>query len=137
MKHSIIFTVDSRGSLRMFVTAERKKFSYSLGFHVDKTKWDTSAQRCRRNTTHGKQSIPAIRINAAIQHHEEIVTEAADKASSADELKKQIDGLLGRVEEWKRMSKKQTSSLFMKSILQSNLMQADGRIVFCLSIRGC
>lgn len=99
MKYTTIFTVDARGSLRMFVTAERKKFSYSLGFHVDKTKWDASAQRCRRNTTHGKQFIPAIRINAAIQHHEEIVAEAADKASSADELKKYIDEMLGRKKE--------------------------------------
>lgn len=99
MKYTTIFTVDARGSLRMFVTAERKKFSYSLGFHVDKTKWDASAQRCRRNTTHGKQFIPAIRINAAIQHHEEIVAEAANQASSADELKKYIDKLLGRAKD--------------------------------------
>lgn len=99
MKHTIIFTVDSRGSLRMFVTAERKKFSYSLGFHVDKTKWDVSAQRCRRNTTHGKQSVPAIQINAAIQHHEEVASEAAAKATSVDELKRMIDELLGRKKE--------------------------------------
>lgn len=40
MKYVYTFAVDARGSLRVFITYNKRKFSYSLGFHVDKSKWD-------------------------------------------------------------------------------------------------
>lgn len=73
MKYVYTFAVDSRGSLRVFITYNKRKFSYSLGFSVDKSKWDMTMQRCKRNTTHGKKFTPAIKINAEIQRYEETI----------------------------------------------------------------
>lgn len=77
MKYVYTFAVDSRGSLRVFITYNKRKFSYSLGFHVDKSKWDMAMQRCKRNTTHGKNFTPAIKINAEIQRYEETIQSVA------------------------------------------------------------
>lgn len=73
MKYVYTFAVDARGSLRVFITYNKRKFSYSLGFSVDKSKWDMTMQRCKRNTTHGKKFTPAIKINAEIQRYEETI----------------------------------------------------------------
>lgn len=78
MKYRYYFNVDGRGSLRLFVGYKGRKFSYSLGFMIDKSKWDSSAQRCKRNTTHGKKSIPAAKINAKIQSYEDSVLAIAN-----------------------------------------------------------
>ena len=78
MKYVYTFVVDSRGSLRVFITYNKKKFSYSLGFSVDKSKWDMTMQRCKRNTTHGKNSTPAIKINAEIQRYEDSIQSIAN-----------------------------------------------------------
>ena len=78
MKYVYTFAVDSRGSLRVFITYNKRKFSYSLGVHVDKSKWDMTMQRCKRNTTHGKSFTPAIKINAEIQRYEETIQSVAN-----------------------------------------------------------
>ena len=78
MKYVYTFAVDARGSLRVFITYNKRKFSYSLGFHVDKSKWDMAMQRCKRNTTHGKSFTPAIKINAEIQKYEETIQSVAN-----------------------------------------------------------
>lgn len=77
MKYVYTFAVDARGSLRVFITYMKRKFSYSLGVHVDKSKWDMTMQRCKRNTTHGKKFTPAIKINAEIQKYEETIQSVA------------------------------------------------------------
>lgn len=51
-------------------------------------------QRCKRNTTHGKESTPAIKINAAIQSYEEALQRIANTYSTAptfDEFKAALD----------------------------------------------
>lgn len=78
MKYVYTFAVDARGSLRVFITYNKRKFSYSLGAHVDKSKWDMTMQRCKRNTTHGKSFTPAIKINAEIQRYEETIQSVAN-----------------------------------------------------------
>ena len=78
MKYVYTFAVDARGSLRVFITYMKRKFSYSLGFSVDKSKWDMTMQRCKRNTTHGKSFTPAIKINAEIQRYEETIQSVAN-----------------------------------------------------------
>lgn len=78
MKYVYTFAVDARGSLRVFITYMKRKFSYSLGFSVDKSKWDMAMQRCKRNTTHGKSFTPAIKINAEIQRYEETIQSVAN-----------------------------------------------------------
>lgn len=99
MKYVYTFVVDSRGSLRVFITYQRKKFSYSLGFSVDKKKWDMTMQRCKRNTTHGKGFTPAIKINAEIQRYEEAIQSVANsfkESPTIDDFKAALDKELMR-----------------------------------------
>lgn len=71
-----------RGTLlRLRITWNHgESLTLSVGYHVDKTdakgkhKWDGS--RCRQNTTHGKDKVPASTINRAI----EILEDKVDKA---------------------------------------------------------
>lgn len=71
-----------RGTLlRMRVTWNHgQSITLSVGYHVDRTdargrsKWDGT--RCRQNTTHGEESIPATTINRAIEQLEEKVGNA-------------------------------------------------------------
>lgn len=101
MKYSILFMVDDRSRLRMVVRYRMKRFTYSLGFSVDKEKWNKDTQRCKRATTHGKHGTPAAKINAAIQSYEDSVTSVAESytnAPSPDVFKASIDEALGRVE---------------------------------------
>ena len=94
MKYNYYFCVDGRGALRMFVTYNKKRFSYSLGYSVDSSKWNSTSQRVQRNTYHGKKQIPAARINAAIQHYEDTLQVIANSCSAntnADELKCSLD----------------------------------------------
>lgn len=86
MKYVYTFAVDARGSLRVFITYMKRKFSYSLGVHVDKSKWDMTMQRCKRNTTHGKSFTPAIKINAEIQRYEETIQSVANSYKEQERL---------------------------------------------------
>lgn len=45
--------------------------SLLVGFRVEHAKWSTETQRCKANTTHGKQHTPASAINREIQAHED------------------------------------------------------------------
>lgn len=94
MKYVYTFAVDARGSLRVFITYNKRKFSYSLGFHVDKSKWDMAMQRCKRNTTHGKSFTPAIKINAEIQRYEETIQSVANsfkESPTTEDFKAALD----------------------------------------------
>lgn len=94
MKYVYTFAVDARGSLRVFITYNKRKFSYSLGFHVDKSKWDMTMQRCKRNTTHGKSFTPAIKINAEIQRYEETIQSVANsfkESPTTEDFKAALD----------------------------------------------
>lgn len=97
MKYNILFLVDNRGSLRMFVRYCGRKISLSLGYSVDAGKWDKDAQRCKRNTTHGRESIPASVINREIQRYEDAVNKvflSLDEETTAEEVKKLIHAAL-------------------------------------------
>lgn len=96
MKHTTSFFVDARGSLRMYVSAKGKRYSYSLGYAVDKSKWDCSCQRCKKSTTHGRLKVAAVTINARIQMYEDAVERAANEASAPEQLKKALDKELHR-----------------------------------------
>lgn len=94
MKYVYTFAVDARGSLRVFITYNKRKFSYSLGFSVDKSKWDMAMQRCKRNTTHGKSFTPAIKINAEIQRYEETIQSVANsfkESPTTEDFKAALD----------------------------------------------
>lgn len=101
MKYSILFMVDDRSKLRMVVRYKMKRMTYSLGFSVDKGKWNKESQRCKRATTHGKKGTPAAKINAVIQAYEDNVTRVAEaytKDPTPEAFKAAMDEALGRIE---------------------------------------
>ncbi|MBD5131905.1 MAG: site-specific integrase [Clostridiales bacterium] len=78
----ISFFVDKEGGkpdgrLRMRVKWNRSAHVVSLlvGFRVEPAKWSAETQRCKTNTTHGKEHTPASVINRTIQAHEDAATE--------------------------------------------------------------
>ena len=94
MKYSVSFTVDTRGQLRMMVRYSGKRMAYNVGYHVDREKWNYDDQRCKRNTTHGKKRIPALRINAAIQRYQETFDKTISSfrtEPTLDELRNALD----------------------------------------------
>lgn len=107
MKYNILFTVDNKGLLRMFVRYAGKRFSFSIGYRVDVSKWDRDTQRCKRNTTHGEDKITAAVINRDIQRYENTVNNIAKTYTedpSFDKFKEDITSQLRKNEELTRYS---------------------------------
>lgn len=61
MKYSILFMPDNRAHLRMVVRYMGKRLFCNVGYNIDTDKWNKDTQRCRRNTTHGKDLVPAAK----------------------------------------------------------------------------
>lgn len=93
-----------RGTLlRMRVTWNHgQSITLSVGYHVDRTdargrsKWDGT--RCRQNTTHGEERIPATTINRALEQLEEKVAKAfgdfeeQDIMPTKEQLREKLSG---------------------------------------------
>ena len=45
--------------------------AFGLGYRIDIEKWSLESQRCKNNTTHGKNKTPASVINRTIQKYED------------------------------------------------------------------
>lgn len=87
----------------MVVRYMGKRMFYNLFYSVDKEKWNKESQRCKRNTTHGDNCIPASKINNTIQQYEDAVIKVANsfgEEPSFNEFKTALD------KELKRDSKK-------------------------------
>ena len=97
-RYSILFTYDTKNHLRMMVRIFGKRIYFNLGFVIDREKWSSESQRCKRNTTHGKNHTPAARINAAIQHYESITTQELENNSfsTTEQVKQALIQALGR-----------------------------------------
>jgi integrase len=76
--------------------------AFSIGYRVEIDKWSTTTQRCFKNTTHGKNSIPASVINKSIVEFENfadttfIYFENLSIIPTADDYKKQFNILRGK-----------------------------------------
>lgn len=80
---------DKNGRLRMRVTFDGKRFSYSVGFRVEFEKWNRASQNCAANTTHGDYKILASEINSEIAN----LTKMTDNIFMRFELEEQIPSL--------------------------------------------
>lgn len=72
----------------MTIRYQGKRFTFSLGYKIDMSKWDKETQRCKRNTTHGKEKTPASRINAEIQTKENEVNRIASSYNTLPSYEK-------------------------------------------------
>lgn len=80
IKHKILFFPEKEqgkpdGKIRMRVRWNNNIAQFNVGYRVNINKWVSDSQRCKNNTTHGKNSIPASTINRAIQHYEDMAEE--------------------------------------------------------------
>ncbi len=97
MKTPFFFMPDSRGYLRLVVRHGRERVCFNVGYKVEREKWNNETQRCARNTTHGKKSVPAARINATLQQIEDYIEELHyASAPTAEQLRADIGAFLGR-----------------------------------------
>lgn len=97
MKYSILFCPDPKGHLRMYVRYRAKRICFNVGYTIDVAKWSRDMQRCKRNSTHGKESTPAAVINARIQQYEDAVSHCAltfRGEPTLDEFRSSIEGAL-------------------------------------------
>lgn len=113
MKYSILFMPDNRAHLRMVVRYMGKRLFCNVGYNIDTDKWNKDTQRCRRNTTHGKDLVPAAKINAAIQHYEDTAVRVLDtQPATFDDFKQQMLQAIGRHHEQDNEPHKDFFSLY-------------------------
>lgn len=113
MKYSILFMPDNRAHLRMVVRYMGKRLFCNVGYNIDTDKWNKDTQRCRRNTTHGKDLVPAAKINAAIQHYEDTAVRVLDtQPTTFDDFKQQMLQAIGRHHEQDNEPHKDFFSLY-------------------------
>ena len=107
--HIITFIVDKEkgnttdGKLRMRVRwGKDNRVAANLGYRVSLAKWSSDAQRCKANTTHGKDKVSASEINAEIERYNRIAEETFEcfeswgKEPTIEEYRKALKERLGR-----------------------------------------
>lgn len=101
MKYNLLFSLKEE-SLRGRVRWGGQECAFLVGYRIDKSKWVSSAQRCKNNTTHGKKKVPASVINMRLNEienaikvlfeREECPTRDQIRSAIGKPVKKQIDG---------------------------------------------
>ena len=93
VKHTYQFLLDKeRGKpdaklrLRVKWSHNRSIVSFSVGYRVDVDKWSVETQRCKNNTTHGKNKVPANIINREIQRFEQTVEDVFEQLEKLNEM---------------------------------------------------
>lgn len=90
--------------LRMRVRWDHSRCIVSLspGYNVNSEKWIQEAQRCKANTSHTKDNIPAVVINKRLADYEEAVEYVFNKFASEgfiptpDEFKNEFNKAVGK-----------------------------------------
>jgi integrase len=101
--------------------------AFNIGYRVNVEKWSIETQRCKNNTTHGKNKTPANIINKEIQRFENAAMEVFNEFEKSktvpgtDEFRNAFNLIIGRKEEPKAMSLFDAWDEYMKktSILHS------------------
>ncbi len=74
--------------------------TFSVGIKVEIAKWSQEAQRCKNNTTHGKNMLPASVINKKLSEYEEkaekVFAEFGDTLVNVKDFKRAYKVLLGK-----------------------------------------
>ena len=94
---------DSKLRMRVRWNHSRCIVSLSPGYNVNSDKWIQEAQRCKANTSHTKDNIPAVVINKRLSDYEEAVEYVFTKFASEgfiptpDEFKHQFNKTIGKL----------------------------------------
>lgn len=60
-------------NLRVKWNSSKSITTFAVGIKIEISKWSQEAQRCKNNTTHGKQLMPAATINRKLTEYEDLV----------------------------------------------------------------
>lgn len=110
--------------LRCYVRFNSQALVFNLGYNVTLNAWNADTQRCKRNTFHDKQNIPANEINKIIASCEDIVNdcfahfEQQETIPSKEELKELIDIKTGKKKD-KQVDKNNFIYIFDQCINQA------------------
>ena len=91
--------------LRCYIHWNNKSHNFDLGYNVNVNAWNTETQRCKKNTFHDRQNIPAQYINKVITNAEDIINscfehfEQLERIPTKEELKHSIDVKTGKIKE--------------------------------------
>ena len=89
--------------------------AFGLGYRIDIEKWSLESQRCKNNTTHGKNKTPASVINRTIQKYEDAFLKIKNRSESeAIDLAPEEFRNLFNIEIGKEVSTKTKSSSFFE-----------------------
>lgn len=94
----------NEANLRLRIKWNNSKniISISLGCSIDLDKWSNESQRCKANSTHGLNKIPAIEINKRINYYESLADDIFIKFDqkniipTKEELKNALNIALGK-----------------------------------------
>ena len=89
--------------------------AFGLGYRINIDKWSLESQRCKNNTTHGKNKTPASVINRTIQKYEDAFLKIKNRSESeAIDLAPEEFRNLFNIEIGKEVSTKTKSSSFFE-----------------------
>ena len=89
--------------------------AFGLGYRIDIDKWSLESQRCKNNTTHGKNKTPASVINRTIQKYEDAFLKIKNRSESEEiDLAPEEFRNLFNIEIGKEVSTKTKSSSFFE-----------------------
>lgn len=94
--------------------------AFGLGYRVEVDKWIPEAQRCKINTTHGENKIPASKINKKIEWYQSILEKVFEDfyrkniSPTKEELRYGFNFRIGRIVEEK--SEKKVEKNFIQDI---------------------
>lgn len=72
----------SSAKLRYRIKWGKNIVAFSLGYRIGIDKWSLESQRCKNNTTHGKNKTPASVINRTIQKYEDAFLKIKNRSES-------------------------------------------------------
>lgn len=126
--------------LRCYVRFNSQSLVFNLGYNVTLNAWNTDTQRCKRNTFHDKQNIPANEINKIIASCEDIVNdcfshfEQDEINPTKEELKELIDIKTGKIKE-KNIDKNNFLQIFDQYISKNSSIWAYNSLKHIRSVR--
>ncbi len=101
--------------LRYRITWGKNIVAFGLGYRINIDKWSLESQRCKNNTTHGKNKTPASVINRTIQKYEDAFLKIKNRSESeAIDLAPEEFRNLFNIEIGKEVSTKTKSSSFFE-----------------------
>ena len=105
----------SSAKLRYRIKWGKNIVAFGLGYRIDIDKWSLESQRCKNNTTHGKNKTPASVINRTIQKYEDAFLKIKNRSESeAIDLAPEEFRNLFNIEIGKEVSTKTKSSSFFE-----------------------